>query len=385
MTTNYNEIEELIVKRITGEISFLEDKWLDSWLEEDPQNRELFDRIISDKEGNIKKQILNDYHSAFNKFKIIKAEKQRRKRLILIAKISGCAAILIVSFLITTLLLKTPDKQHEPLLAAQTITRNNPILKLSNGDVVSFENIEKVKEKNDTSAMIVIQNNALVYTAQNRVEEDKVIFNELIVPNKCRYMVELSDSTKVWVNANSSIRFPVAFGKKERRVSITGEVLFEVAKDTERPFIVEVNELIVKVLGTQFNINSYDNLDDIKVTLVEGSVESYTNEWRKVMKPNEQLSYNKVAKNFTVKEVNGSEFTLWKDGTYIFKCENLRVITGIISRWYGIECRVINPDYDNIEITGVLDVNMGLEQFMKLLKTTSKIRYKIENEDLIIF
>lgn len=385
MTINYNKIEELIVRRITGEISHLESKWLDCWLDEDPKNRALFDRITSDKEGNIKTQIENDYHSAFNKFKSIKVEKQRRKRLRLIAKIGGCAAILVISFMSAFLLLETSDKQSKSPLITQTITTNNPVLKLSNGDIVSFENVEKVKEKNDTSAMIIIQNNALLYSAQNNIEEDKIIYNELIIPNKCRYMVELSDNTKVWVNANSSIRFPVAFGKKERRVFITGEVLFEVTKDSERPFIVEVNELSVKVLGTLFNINSYDNLDDIKVTLVEGSVESYTGDWRKIMKPNEQLSYNKIDKNVTIKEVNGSEFTLWKGGTYIFKCENLKAIAGIISRWYGIECLITNPAYQDIEITGVLDVNMGLEHFMELLKTTSKIEYKIENEDLIIF
>lgn len=385
MITNYNKIEELIIRRITGEILPLEDKWLECWLEEDVKNRELFDRILADKEGNINKQFQNDYRSAFNQFKVIKAAKERRKRMRLVLKVGGYAALLVLSFMAAFFIFETSERQEESLIITQTITKNSPILKLSNGDIVSFENKEKVKEANDTSAMIMIQNNALVYAAQNRVEEDKIIFNELIVPNKCRYMVSLSDSTKVWVNANSSIRFPVAFGKKERRVFISGEVLFEVTKDAERPFIVEVDELSVKVLGTLFNINSYDNFADVRVTLVEGSVESYTNAWRKVMKPNEQLSYNKVDKSFTVKEVNGNDFSLWKDGIYIFKCESLNSIIEIINRWYGIECKIINPAYEDIEITGVLDVNLGLEHFMKLLKMTSKIKYKMENDVLIIF
>lgn len=383
--TNFNKIEELIVKRLTGEISPLEDRWLDCWLEEDVRNRELFDRIAADEEGNMKKYFANDYHSAFRQFKVIKAEKKRRKRRHLIAKVAASAAILVVVFAIAFEFIVSPREENRQMLMVETTIGNSPILKLSNGEIISFENKEVVKEANDTSTMIVIENNTLVYAAQKRVEEDKIIFNELIVPNKCRYMVTLSDSTRVWVNANSSIRFPVAFGQLERRVYITGEALFEVAKDSERPFIVEVNDLSVKVLGTFFNINSYDNLPDINVTLVEGSVESYTDTWRKVLKPNEQLSYHKSDKKFSIKEVNGNDFTLWKDGTYIFKCERLSNIAGIINRWYGVECKIENPTYDTIEITGVLDVNLGLEHFMKLLKATSKIQYRMEGDDLIIF
>lgn len=215
---------------------------------------------------------------------------------------------------------------------------------------------------------------------------DKLVYNELIVPEKCSYLVVLSDSSKVWVNSGSSIRYPVVFGDSIRKVYISGEVLFDVKKDKTRPFIIETNNVSIKVLGTIFNVNTYSNEENIKITLVEGSIVSNINNSNSkyYLKPNEQLVYDKKSSNIEIKNVNAQDYVLWRDGLCVLNRVKISEIARIIKRWYGVECKVEDYTIENIEVTGVLDKKQELNKFMKLLHLSTKLNYIFDGNTIIL-
>ncbi len=153
-----------------------------------------------------------------------------------------------------------------------------------------------------------------------------------------QYKVILPDGTGVWINAASSITYPVGFDAKERKVNITGEAYFEVAKDAKRPFRVTTRNITVEVLGTHFNIMGYE--DEIhKTTLLEGSVNIMVNNKRTLLKPGQQASPNE---NETVKVLNGAdveEATAWKNGVFLFKSVDIETIMRQAARWYDIDVK----------------------------------------------
>lgn len=188
--------------------------------------------------------------------------------------------------------------------------------------------------------------------------------NTLATPKGGQYKIRLSDGTMVWLNAASSITYPTVFTEKERKVFITGEVYFEVAKDRSKPFRVNVNDLDVEVLGTHFNINSYDDESSIKTTLLEGSVQVNHSNRKQILQPHQQavVSDGKLA----VEKVNTQEVVAWKNGLFNFQDIKVDAAMRQLARWYDIEIQYDGkvPDGD---FGGKMDRNLNLSQVLKVL------------------
>ena len=195
------------------------------------------------------------------------------------------------------------------------------------------------------------------------------------------YPVKLSDGSAVWLNSSSSIRFPVAFNEQERRVEITGEAYFEVAHDDRKPFRVSVNGVEVQVVGTVFNINSYNDEATMKTTLLTGSVKLTKGNQQVMIKPGEQAEVgDKTIKVNT--GVNVNKEVAWKNGLFYFKNENLKAIMRQIARWYDVDV-VYEGKISNDEISGKIYRNTNLSEVLKLLNVLD-VNYKIEGKKLII-
>jgi len=199
-------------------------------------------------------------------------------------------------------------------------------------------------------------------------------FNTVETPRGGQYELILLDGTKVWLNASSKLVYPVSFsGTGARRVELTGEAYFEVAKDKTHPFKVISAGQEVEVLGTHFDINSYADEPVVRTTLLEGSVRVNGNT---VLKPGEQsvLSDGKL----NVRSVNTDHVTDWKNGEFVFDNESLPSILRKVSRWYNVEVEFVNPDLRAITFTGSVSRFETVSGVLKALQRTSKVHFVIE-------
>lgn len=259
---------------------------------------------------------------------------------------------------------------------------NRAVLTLSNG--------EKITLDDSTSGMLADEGGArIVKSGKGGViyEERKggvtVVNNTVSTPRGSQYQLTLPDGTKVWLNASSSITFPTLFREKERRVKVSGEAYFEVAKNAAQPFIVSANNMLVNVLGTHFNVNAYADENTIRTTLMEGSVkiiETFTQHER-VIVPGEQSRLDKRG-NISVEKVNTEEIIAWKEGFFRFHKTEIAALMRQISRWYNVDVQYEGPPAKDL-FTGTIPRTLSLSELLTVLKHAN-VRFKIEGNKLTV-
>ncbi|NDV57207.1 FecR family protein [Bacteroides sp. 519] len=198
----------------------------------------------------------------------------------------------------------------------------------------------------------------------------------------------LPDGSEVVLNRFTTLQYPEKFKEGERRVSLTGEAYFEVARNEQQPFIVETGHVNVKVLGTQFNVEAYANDPEVKTTLLEGSVAVYNNFTEQIiLKPNESATYNKEQKKLTLNnEEDATSEIVWRDGSLIFSNITLAEITRRLSNHFGVTISIENPELETFKMTGRFVDKEPLEDVLDLLKAVGEFDYqKTEPNKIIIY
>ncbi|SMO42191.1 FecR family protein [Saccharicrinis carchari] len=228
-----------------------------------------------------------------------------------------------------------------------------------------------------------INSGKLVYSNTDS-NQDKFEIHTINVPSKGEYFVQLSDGTKVWLNAESSLKFKSKFVGKQRVVELQGEAYFEVAKDPEMPFVVKTAHTFVKVLGTKFNLKAYADEDYTYTTLNEGKVSLIMDDNQKVISPNEQVVFNKINKEYTTKTVDASIYSAWTEGRLLFKDERLEDILNTLSRWYGLS--VFYRDASKKDERFSISVNRydEIHPLIRHLELTRSVQIEINNSALIV-
>jgi ferric-dicitrate binding protein FerR (iron transport regulator) len=205
---------------------------------------------------------------------------------------------------------------------------------------------------------------------------------EIKAPAWTRAQFSLPDGTTGWLNSKSSIKYSGNFNA-DRQLSLDGEAFFDVFQDKKRPFIVHTPEINVQVMGTRFNIASYQDEKTAEVVLEEGVLVFSDNEMKKsyLMKPNDLVTYNKARKQFSTEVVQPQKYISWKDGRLVFRNDPLDVIARRLERWYNIdvELNVSSPEDIRWRATFVDD---SLEEVLKLLNRSLHVDYKMEKRDL---
>ena len=191
------------------------------------------------------------------------------------------------------------------------------------------------------------------------------------------YQVILSDGTHVWLNAASSIRFPVKFAGRHRSVELYGEAYFQVAKSKDKPFIVSNEGQEVEVLGTHFNINSYKDEGAIKTTLLEGAVKVNN----KRLRPGQQSVVNQHG--IQIVKANSEEAIAWKNGYFRFNNENIESIMRKISRWYNVSV-VYQDDFTDVALNGTISRSKNISEVLELLQLTRLVHFKVEGRRVIV-
>jgi transmembrane sensor len=235
-----------------------------------------------------------------------------------------------------------------------------------------------------------LDNGQLRYSINGKqiTENDEAFYNTITTPRGGQYQVTLSDGTKVWLNAASSIRFPVLFTGNERRVTVTGETYFEVAHNDAKPFKIKAVSSEVEVVGTHFNINAYDDEAAIKTTLLEGKVKVnnmgpglQASDFR-LLSPGQQSILGKNGRITVVNNADTEEALAWKNGRFQFSSADLKTILRQISRWYDVDVEYRgNVD---LHFTGQLTRNDNVSKVFEKLALTGEVHFRIEGRKIIV-
>lgn len=207
-------------------------------------------------------------------------------------------------------------------------------------------------------------------------------YNTIETPKGGQYQVGLPDGTKVWLNAASSLTYPASFSAlKDRKVKLTGEAYFEVAKDKNKPFLVSTEKQTLEVLGTHFNVNSYPDEASTKTTLLEGAVKIITNNSTKILKPGQEAD---VTAKINISEVNTEEAIAWKNGYFRFDDEKLESVMRKIARWYDVEVSYQDESLKNELFAAVTTRFANVSGLLKMLEQTGDAKFNIEGGKIII-
>ncbi|WP_281817098.1 FecR family protein [Parabacteroides goldsteinii] len=251
---------------------------------------------------------------------------------------------------------------------------SQPTLLLENGEKIALTEESFSMQKKD----VVIKNDArnkLVYEPQKETQNKNVQNNHLVIPKGKTYKLLLSDGTKIWLNSETEITYPTRFVGNKRVVNLIGEAFFEVAKNKEKPFIVNANGMEVKVLGTSFNISCYTTDKTFNTTLINGSVSVKTNNKEaQTIVPSEQLTYYKESEQTTIHTVNTELFTSWINGEYIFKDTTLEEIVKKLQRWYDFSVNYEDESLKHNRYSLTADRNTNLDHLLEVISYTSNVK-----------
>jgi len=230
---------------------------------------------------------------------------------------------------------------------------------------------------------IVKQNDGLIaYTGK---PGDKISYNTLTVPRGSKPMkLLLADGSEVWLNVASSVTYPTAFVGGERRVEVTGEVYFEVAKNKEMPFIVKKlnDDVEVKVLGTHFNVNTYEDEQDIKITLLEGAVNVSKGNTGALLKPGEQARVSMADKISIMSNEDIEEVMAWKNGRFYFDGADIKTIMRQVEKWYNVD--IAYEATIPYSFVAKISRNVNVSDLFKILELTDLVHFRIEGNKITV-
>lgn len=271
-----------------------------------------------------------------------------------------------------------------PVLAKKDLRPggNRAILTLSNGSTVVLDSTGNgfVTQQSNTQ-IVKTAKGQLSYTTLNQNSKE-LVYNSVSIPRGGQYQLVLPDGTKVWLNADSSIRFPVAFVGKERKVTITGEAYFEVAKDKKKPFIVSSANMDVEVLGTHFNVSAYAEESIVKTTLLEGSVKINNKKSEFYLVPGQQSQLNNSGQFSIKNNIDVDKEIAWTKGKFQFNSNTIQEIMLQLSRWYDVEV-IYQGKVSSETFSAIIKRSSNISQVLKLMEA-SGVKFDIEGKKIYV-
>ena len=375
MQFDIDHIRQLVIEEITGTLSEADAAWLQQMRAESAEVWLLYTQLREELDTPAVQEAMAELANTLPAEKILADVKRRKKRNLIITSITSVAALLLVAAGLYAYLAHRPIQQG-------FATRNHPAnverveLQLANGKIIDLSS-----EKQQVQVGGVTINNTkqtLTYAANNSTPAGWATLN---VPAGKDYKIELSDGTEVWLNAATRLSFPFTFNGRSREVTINGEAYLKVAKNTQQPFIVHLPQSTVQVLGTAFNVNTYDS-GQVKVSLLEGSVRMLAPNHDRVLQPGYAIHYES-GKGMDVERFDEAEVLSWQHGIYTFDDRPLEDVCNIIPRWYGIKVVIDNPQTARRHFTGYFDRNKPVQTALEHLKATKLLDYYFDKDNIL--
>lgn len=362
------------------------------------KGEDLYNNLIKDDQIHIEKELADEYitrDSFLSKVSVSKGWllfwlKVNRKGIMVIS--SSAAALLLLLMLFTPFVSNIPidnqvSLQHDILPADGKVT-----IQLSSGEIIPIDSVSVISERisgvslDKTNQTISYQNISEDNEVVNKKRVEDIKNNVLNIPKGKSYSLVLSDGTKVWINSESSVEYPIVFSKDKRVVKVVGEAFFDVKEDASRPFIVETSGYQVKVLGTKFNVKSYS--DDLvsATTLVSGAVDILSNKLKESIsiKPGQQFTINSISGAVDVKEVDTDIYTSWIDNRLKLDQMPLNEIIKLLMRRYDVDFYFSDETAKNELFNGVVPLNDNLNVILWQLSKVSSLSFEIEGDLIIV-
>lgn len=388
------DIADLIVGFLEGRLSAKELEKLERWVEENEEHRQLWKQLTN--AAYLEAQLQHWRETVPGHFKIPVQEGSPKREYTGKSRIRNAlkyAAVIVAALGMawgTRYLLQYPIKQ--PADNTQIIKKDSimPLgkvarLVLGNGETVELtDNIGEILLE-EGGVQVHNGKSMLHYVAQSGGGAKEVVFNTLLVPRGGEYQLTLSDGTKVWLNAGSSLRYPAQFPDDERRVVLSGEGYFEVAHDKKRPFSIEAGKARVRVLGTKFNFNAYPDDPTENIALAEGSVMVEQNGAEKeptFLKPGYGAAVPGDKGSIRVHKVNLEAALAWKNGMFIFDNESLGSIMKKLSRWYDVSINYESGVDTLFHFTGRIQKYENITGILQLIELTGKVKFAVEGREV---
>ncbi|MFN5021455.1 MAG: FecR family protein [bacterium] len=386
------EIHDLIVRSLKGSLTPTEQEELDRWLAQSAENRIVFDRICDTAHFSTVLKSLDTYDQAAGWLKVKNRVTFKNYKVSMQFQFLKMTAVLIsllmvsgTSFFIYQRLKGPSEVKLQPnsseIYAPQS---SKATLRLENGREIPLESIEQQGQiLADAVKLVRKPDGAISYELLKNGSITRVSYNTISNPKGSKVVdLFLSDGTHVWLNAGSSITYPIVFVGNKRSVNIVGEAYFEVAKNPQMPFWVQKEDFTLKVLGTAFNVNAYDNESQVMVTLLHGKVTvSLAGVLPEIMlKPAQQAS---IGSNISVFDnVDTESVIAWKNGYFSFNKADIKTVMRQIERWYDVEVE-LGSKYLDRRFTGEISRMSSVSKVLEVLKE-SNIHCYVEGKKVII-
>ena len=294
------------------------------------------------------------------------------------------------------------NRRQESALAGQSVARrqesvdsihaggNRALLTLGDGKEIVLDSAADGRLASQGTVKIIKLNNGLLSYNGNGLDTATVVYNTITTPRGGQYRLVLADGTGVWLNAASSLRFPVNFTGKERLVTLTGEAYFEVAKNAAMPFIVKVEGRgEVEVTGTHFNVNAYEDAERLLATLVEGKIRLhpadplFNSVKSLLLSPGQQAGIDHAGKLAMRDNPDIDEVLAWKNGKFIFNGSRIQEIMKQVEKWYDVKVEYTGRDTDE-EFFGVISRSVSITQILAMLEKTRAVTFEVNGKKIIV-
>lgn len=383
-------IESLAEKKLHGTITPGEQALLDQWLNQEPEPQMIWNSNDAD-ESALRKRLLkrikkdagiSNYSSPVKRIPVWR--NYRWSAAVILLLIAGSLSY----FLLFKKGAVTEMTDHKKITTHDIAPgHNGAILTLAHGNKIVLDSAGNGKIAMQGNRRLVKKNGQLVYekaaaevSKNSTASDDNIIYNTLRTPRGRKFQIVLSDGTKVWLNAASSITYPTAFTGKERKVTVTGEVYFEVAPHPPKgrggaiPFIVHVNSSLgkgidVKVLGTHFNINAYNDEASIKTTLLEGAIKVSHGHQHVIITPGQQASVSRQSDQIVVATVDTEPAVAWVEGKLSLNDLGVGAIMRKVSRWYDVDVEFEGP-VPQEHFWGLINREVNLSAMLKVMRAS---------------
>lgn len=381
------QIEAIIIQVVNGlPLSDEESIYLQEWRASSFECEALYMELTN--EERLKEELLIrqqfDGHKAWKEL-----QRQQRKAVVYNFRwwAAAAAVVFIIAGAITYTMYDKPgrDATGVPVAVQHDVPpgKEGAILTLADGRQVSLDTVKNATVALQGGVTAKVVNGSLVYEGKGEV----VAYNTMTTPKGRHFQVTLPDGTKVWLNAASSIRYPTIFMGAERRVEVSGEAYFEVTKNPTKPFLVNVaGKAEVEVLGTQFNVNAYENEESINTTLLEGSVrvillgQKIRPGREVILQPGQQAQIAAAIR--VIPNADVDKVIAWKNGLFNFEGATLQEVMKQLERWYDIEV-VYEKDVPKMELTGEMTKGVTLNGLLIVLEKLG-VHYRLEGRKLIV-
>ena len=381
------EFAKELLRYTRGELSKEEEKGIEQVLLEVKGMNTLVEELKD------KDRIEYEMHiiAKFNTEKALSKLKNRKqvKRRGILSWIAAASVVVIAGVSAWILLSQEPDVDNLSVTEKFESGKAIVTLEMASGLKYRLDTLSSVVRNNRVNVAFDNNDGVLKIKEQDSLADGatkEIGYNTVNVPYGGTYTVELCDGTKVYLNSGTTLEFPSRFDGKVRSVILKGEAYFDVARNVSKPFVVEVDEMKVKVLGTSFNVKSYVDEPGVYTTLVEGSVAILRDgQPEKKIKPGEQAYYNKGVGTLSIAEVDVKEFTSWKDGVFYFKDIALEEILRIVSRWYDLEVFYMNQGAKSVIYSGKLPMYSSVEDVLRKFEISGDVRFELKGRTLTVF